>query len=137
MTFFNEMSILFKLIILRMSILFCNFADGYEGRRKALKLNPLKFHVEQKSNLNPKSRKGIKIMKHSVNVIIERQQDKIIVSNNHGVKWEFVRKDPYGTDHSLNGGIADIASAMLTSTIVSHLEELSSPKITYTLTIDK
>ena len=45
-----------------MSILFCNFVVGYEGRRKALKLSPLKFHVEQKSNLNPKSRKGTETM---------------------------------------------------------------------------
>lgn len=76
-------------------------------------------------------------MEHSVKVTIDRQQDKIIVRNNYGASWEFIRKAPNDIDYSLNGAIADIASAMLTSTIVSHLENLSSPEITYTLTIDK
>ena len=76
-------------------------------------------------------------MNHSVKVTIERHQDKIIVCNDRGATWEFSRKDPNSIDHSLNAGIADVASAMLTATIVSNLENLSSPKITYTLTIDK
>lgn len=76
-------------------------------------------------------------MEHSVKVTIERKDDKIIVRNNFGATWEFIRKDPHGIDHSLNGAIADIAGSMLTGTIASHLTELSSPKITYTLTIDK
>lgn len=76
-------------------------------------------------------------MKHSVKVTIERKDDKIIVSNNFGATWEFKKEDPNSIDHSLNGAIADIAGAMLTGTIVSHLVNLSSPKITYTLTIDK
>ena len=76
-------------------------------------------------------------MEHSVKVTIERTDNKIIVSNNFGATWEFFRKDPHGIDHSINGAIADIACAMLTGTITSHLKELSSPKITYTLTIDK
>lgn len=76
-------------------------------------------------------------MKHSVKVTIERHHDKIIVCNDRGATWEFSRKYPNSIDHSLNGAIADVASAMLTATIVSQLENLSSPKITYTLTIDK
>ena len=76
-------------------------------------------------------------MSHSVKVTINRKDDRIIVSNSFGVTWEFQRKENNGNDHSLNGAIADIAGAMLTGTIVSHLEELSSPTITYTLTIDK
>ena len=76
-------------------------------------------------------------MEHSVKVTIERMTDKIIVTNSFGVTWEFSRKGNQLNDHSLNGAVADIAGAMLTGTIVSHLEELSSPKITYTLTIDK
>lgn len=76
-------------------------------------------------------------MEHSVKVTIERKTDKIIVSNNLGRTWEFKKEDSYSIDHSLNGAIADIAGAMLTGTIDSHLANLSSPKITYTLTIDK
>ena len=76
-------------------------------------------------------------MKQSVKVTIERHQDKIIVCNDRGVTWEYSRKDPNSIDNSLNAGIADVASAMLTATIVSNLENLSSSKITYTLTIDK
>ena len=76
-------------------------------------------------------------MEHSVKVTIERKDDKIIVSNNFGVVWEFARKDPHIADHSLNGAVADIAGAMLTGTIVSQLENISGPKLTYTLTIDK
>ena len=60
-----------------------------------------------------------------------------MVCNDRGATWEFSRKYPNSVDHSLNGAIADVASAMLTATIVSNLENLSSPKITYTLTIDK
>lgn len=76
-------------------------------------------------------------MKHSVKVTIERNRDKVIVRNDRGANWEFSRKYPNSTDHSLNGAIADIASTMLTATIVSNLENLSCRKITYTLTIDK
>lgn len=76
-------------------------------------------------------------MEHSVKVTIERKDEKIIVSNNFGKTWTFGWKDYHSPDHSLNGVIADIAGAMLTGTIVSNLIELSSPKITYTLTIDK
>lgn len=65
-----------------MSILFCNFVVGYEGGRKALKLNPLKFHVEPKSNLNPKSRKGTKTMNYNyqyemVEILQKAQRDII------------------------------------------------------------
>ena len=74
-------------------------------------------------------------MEKSVNVTIERKDDRVIVSNSFGVTWEFINKDFKNKDHSLNGTIADIAGAMLTGTIVSNLEELSSPKIAYTLTI--
>ena len=76
-------------------------------------------------------------MEHTVKVTINRMDDKIIVYNNFGATWEFVRKDKNGINHSLDGTIADIAGAMLTGTIASHLANLSSPKITYTLTIDE
>ena len=76
------MSILFNANILRMSILFCNFVVGYEGQRKALKLSPLKFHVEQKSNLNPKSRKGTETMNNNYQyekaAILQKAQRDII-----------------------------------------------------------
>lgn len=78
---------------------------------------------------------GKENMENSVKVTIERKDDRVIVSNNFGATWEFINKDFQSKDHSLNGAIADIAGAMLTGTIVSHLEELTSPKIAYTLTI--
>ena len=74
--------------------------------------------------------------KHSVKVTIERKANKIIVSNSYGATWEFETK-AFHSDASLNGCIADIAGAMLTSTIVSHLVHLSNPKIAYTLTVEK
>lgn len=78
----------------------------------------------------------MKTIEKTVKVTIKRKDDKITVQNNFGVIWEFARKDNSCTDHSLNGAIADIAGAMLTATIVSHLKELSSTEITYTLTIN-
>lgn len=76
------MSILFNANILRMSILFCNFVIGNEGHRKALKLSSLKFHVEQKSNLNPKSRKGTETMNNNYQYemaeILQKAQRDII-----------------------------------------------------------
>lgn len=65
-----------------MSILFCNFVVGNEGRRKALKLSPLKFHVEQKSNLTPKTRKGTEKMNNNyqdemATILFKAQRDII------------------------------------------------------------
>lgn len=74
-------------------------------------------------------------MEKSVQVTIERRDDKVIVSNSFGASWEFLRKEFQQNDHSLNGVIADIAGAMLTGTITSNLEKLTMPLITYTLTI--
>lgn len=48
-----------------MSILFCTFVLRLEEAVKALIINPLTFHVEQKSNLNPKSRKGTETMNNN------------------------------------------------------------------------
>lgn len=76
------MSILFNANSLRMSILFCNFVVGNEGVRKALKFSPLKFHVEPKSNLNPKSRKGTETMninyQYEMAEILQKAQRDII-----------------------------------------------------------
>lgn len=65
-----------------MSILFCNFVVRNEGVRNALKFSPLKFHVEQKSNLNPKSRKGTETMnnnyQYETTEILQKAQRDII-----------------------------------------------------------
>lgn len=65
-----------------MSILFRNFVVGNEGQRKALKLSPLTFHVEQKSNLTPKTRKGIEKMNNNYQnemvAILQKAQRDII-----------------------------------------------------------
>lgn len=42
-------------------------------RAKALKFNPLTFHVEQKSNLNPKSWKG----KTNMNAIVKKSMNDL------------------------------------------------------------
>lgn len=75
-------------------------------------------------------------MEKKVEVTIERHQNKVVVSNQFGKKWEFPFESPHDNDDSCIGVIADIASAMLTGTIVSHLKNLSSPEIKYTLTVD-
>lgn len=76
------MSILFNANILRMSILFRTFVVGNEGQRKALKLSPLTFHVEQKSNLTPKTRKGTETMnnnyQYEMAAILQKAQRDII-----------------------------------------------------------
>jgi len=76
-------------------------------------------------------------MKHTVKVTIERHDDCVIVSNDKGKSWNFQFKNTIGIDMSAIGAVADIASALLTGTIVSHLKEINSPKITYTLSVDQ
>lgn len=75
-------------------------------------------------------------MKKEVEVTIERHQNRVVVSNQFGKKWEFPFESPHNNDDSCIGAIADIAAAMLTGTIVSHLKNSSSRKIKYTLTVD-
>ena len=76
-------------------------------------------------------------MKHSVKVTIRRESSCIVVSNNFGKVWSIPFDMGIGVDNSVNGCVASLAAAMITGTIASHLAELSSPEITYTLTIDK
>ena len=76
-------------------------------------------------------------MKHSVKVKIERKEDRVIVSNDLGATWEFPFKHIPNFDSSTNGVVAQVAAAMLTGTIISHLSLINSPTIEYTLTIDK
>lgn len=76
-------------------------------------------------------------MKHSVIVTIERLDNKVVVSNNYGKEWEIPFEIPGGEDASIQGCVADIASAMLTGTIAAHLKELNGPTIKYTLTIEE
>lgn len=75
-------------------------------------------------------------MEKKVEVTIERYQNKVVVSNQFGKRWEFPFESPHDNEDSFIGAIADIASAMLTGTIVSHLRNLSSPEIKYTLTVN-
>lgn len=74
-------------------------------------------------------------MEKQVKVKITRDQESVIVSNNFGKKWTFPIEQPQGLDYSNTACIAQIASAMLTGTIASHLQNVSSPKLEYTLTI--
>lgn len=65
-----------------MSILFCTFVLRLEEAVKALIINPLTFHVEQKCNLKPKSRKGTKTMNNNYQnemaAILQKAQRDII-----------------------------------------------------------
>lgn len=74
-------------------------------------------------------------MEKQVKVTITKEWESVIVSNNYGKKWTFPVEEPKVLDYSITASIAQIASAMLTGTIASHLQELSSPKLEYTLTI--
>jgi hypothetical protein len=75
-------------------------------------------------------------MKHSIIVTIERHDHKVVISNDKGVVWEFPFRFPADDDASINGVVADIASAMLTGTIASQLKESNSPTIKYTLSVE-
>lgn len=75
-------------------------------------------------------------MQKSVIVTIERLSNKAVVSNDKGKKWEIPFEMPYSNDGSVQGVVADIASAMLTGTIVSQLKESNAPTIRFTLTIE-
>lgn len=75
-------------------------------------------------------------MQKSVTVTIVHLGNKVVVSNDKGKKWELPFEMPYSHDSSVEGVIADIASAMLTGTIVSQLKESHDPTIRFTLTIE-
>lgn len=75
-------------------------------------------------------------MQRSVTVTIERLNNKVIVSNDKGKRWEFPIEEPTKDDTSINGVVGHIASAMLTGTIASQLKELNAPTLKYTLTLD-
>lgn len=76
-------------------------------------------------------------MEHSVKVTIKREASCFVVSSNFGKVWQIPFNNGIGSDMSVNGCVASLAAAMLAGTIASHLTHLSSPEITYTLTIDK
>jgi hypothetical protein len=76
-------------------------------------------------------------MTHSVKVTIKREQDKVIVINDKGAYWVIPCDNPPHDDNSVTGIISSLSAAFLCGTINSHLHELNSPEITYTLTIDK
>ena len=76
-------------------------------------------------------------MEHSVKVTIKREKDCFVGSNDKGKKWNFPFDAGIGEDISIKTCVASLASAMLSGTIAAHLTYLSSPEITYTLTIDK
>lgn len=74
-------------------------------------------------------------MKHKVEVTIERYANKVVVKNEYGKTWEFPFEIAIDNDTSAKGAIADIAAAMLTGTIASHLQNTNSKKLKYTLTV--
>lgn len=76
-------------------------------------------------------------MTHSVKVTIKREQNAVIITNNKGAKWVIPYENSPVDDNSNSGIISSISAAFLSGTINSHLHELNSPEITYTLTIDK
>lgn len=75
-------------------------------------------------------------MKKQVQVKIERHKDAVTVSNEFGKKWTFPIEEPKGLDYSTTTVIAEIATSMIAGTISAHMKELTSPKLTYTLTIE-
>lgn len=75
-------------------------------------------------------------MRKSVNVKIERFENEVVVSNNKGKVWKIPFESPGNNDASINGAVADIASAMLTGTIVSQLTHVNSTSFKYTLIVE-
>ena len=74
-------------------------------------------------------------MTKSVMVTIERQPNKVVVSNDQGKKWTFPIEEPTKDDTSINGVVAAIASAMLTGTIASQLKNSNASTLRYMLTV--
>lgn len=75
-------------------------------------------------------------MKKSTIVLIEQLENKVIVSNDKGKKWELPFTEPYDDDSSVHGVVAHIASAMLTGTIASQLRHVITPFLRFTLTVE-
>ena len=71
----------------------------------------------------------------SVQVRIEQLADQVIVSNNMGRKWSIPFEESVMDDHSVRGIVADVSSAFLTGTILSHLVYSNAKTLVYTLTV--
>ena len=74
-------------------------------------------------------------MNKSVIVTIERLSTKVVVSNDKGKKWEIPIEELGNDDTSVNGVVADVASAMLTGTIASQLKNSNASTLRYMLTV--
>lgn len=74
-------------------------------------------------------------MHKSVIVTIERLSTKVVVSNDKGKKWEIPIEELGNDDTSVNGVVADVASAMLTGTIASQLKNSNASTLRYMLTV--
>lgn len=75
-------------------------------------------------------------MNRKITVNIVREADKITVTNNQGMTWEFLAiKDPY-YDTSIAGAVASIASALISGTITSQLLHTSHTRLSYTLEVN-
>lgn len=72
----------------------------------------------------------------SVQVRIDQLADQVIVSNNMGRKWRIPFEESVSSDESVRGVIADVSSAFLTGTILSHLANTDANTLVYTLTIE-
>ena len=75
-------------------------------------------------------------MKRQITVNIVREDEKVTVTSNHGMKWEFLSvRDPY-YDLSTAGAIANIAASLLCGTITSQLIHSADNHISYTLEVN-
>ena len=72
----------------------------------------------------------------SVQVRIDQLADQVIVSNDKGRKWSIPFEQSVSEDDSVRGIIADVSSAFLTGTILSHLANTDAKTLVYTLTIE-
>lgn len=71
----------------------------------------------------------------SVTVKIEQMANQVVVSNNLGRKWNIPFEQNVSEDDSVRGVIADVSSAFLTGTILSHLANTDAKTLVYTLTV--
>ena len=75
-------------------------------------------------------------MKRKITVNIVREDEKVTVTNNQGMKWVFLSvRDPY-YDLSTAGAIANIAASLLCGTIISQLIHSNEHHISYTLEVN-
>ena len=71
-----------------------------------------------------------------VKVTIDRSDNMITVSNDKGMKWEFMCEDKAQVEHSNTACVATVATSLLVATINSHLQHSDAKRLVYTLTVE-